>query len=188
MTQPLVFYGDARLRQPGKPVNKITVEIQQLINDLLETMRAAHGVGLAAQQVGKALQVAVIDVTGVKERESKMWINDKPVDPELHMPIILINPKITGTKKKVLGPEGCLSFPDISVDIPRSQRVTVVTQTLDGGIFKFDAAGLLGRACQHEYDHLHGKLLLDMMTPQQRTEWKIKLDEIQAMGHASRQA
>ncbi len=161
MIREIVHYDNPVLRAKGKPVGAITAETKAFVADLFDTMRAARGVGLASQQVGEALQLAVIDVTGVKERPSKMWIKGVPVDPEEHMPMVLINPVLKLTKTKVIGHEGCLSFPGLTVDVARAQRVSVKTQTMDGGTFEFDAAGLLGRAVQHEVDHLHGKLFID---------------------------
>ena len=168
MIREIVHYDAPVLRAKGREVGAITPEIRKLVDDLFDTMRAARGVGLASQQIGEAIQVAVIDVTGVKERPSKMWIDGKPVDPEEHMPIILINPVLKSTKTKVIGHEGCLSFPDLTLDIARAQRVSVKTRTLDGKEFQFDAAGLLGRAVLHEVDHLHGRLFIDHISPEER--------------------
>lgn len=168
MIRPIVHYDAPILRAKGKEVGRITPEIEVLIADLFDTMRAAHGVGLAAQQIGVALQVAVIDVTGIKERPSKMWIKGEIVDPEEHMPLVLINPVLKPTKTKVVAHEGCLSFPDLTLDIARSQRVGVKTRTRDGGTFEFDAGGLLGRAVLHEVDHLHGKLFIDHLNAEDR--------------------
>ena len=106
--------GQARPRRPG------LAEIRKLVDDLFDTMRDARGVGLAAQQIGEAIQVAVIDVTGIKERPSKMWIKGEPVDPEAHMPLVLINPVVKPTKTKVISHEGCLSFPGLTLDIARA--------------------------------------------------------------------
>ncbi len=139
MIREIVHYDAPILRAKGKPVGAITKEIEALVADLFDTMRAARGVGLASQQIGVALQVAVIDVTGIKERPSKMWIAGKPVDPEEHMPIILINPVLRPTKKKEISHEGCLSFPGLTLDIARSQRVGVKTLQMDGSTFVFVA-------------------------------------------------
>ncbi len=168
MIREIVHYDAPVLRATGKPVDKITPEIRQLIDDLFDTMRAARGVGLAAQQIGEAAQVAVIDVTGIKERPSKMWIKGEPVDPEAHMPIVLINPVLKPTKTKVTSHEGCLSFPGLTLDIARPARVSVKTRTLDGGTIEFDAGGLLGRAVLHEVDHLHGRLFIDLLSAEDR--------------------
>jgi len=168
MTREIVHYDAAVLRAKGKEVGAITPAVKTLVADLLETMHSARGVGLAAQQIGEAVQVAVIDITGVKERASKMWIGGKPVIPEEYMPIILINPVLKSTKTKILSHEGCLSFPGLTLDIARSQRVSVKTRTLDGGVFEFDAGGLLGRAVLHEVDHLHGRLFIDHISAEER--------------------
>jgi len=178
MIREIVHYDAPVLRAKGKEVGAITPEIRKLIEDLFDTMRAARGVGLASQQIGEAIQVAVIDVTGIKERPSKMWIDGLPVDPEAHMPLILINPALKTTKTKVIGHEGCLSFPDLTLDIARAQRVSVKTRTLDGKEFEFDAAGLLGRAVLHEVDHLHGRLFIDHVSPEERKAIREDLEYI----------
>jgi peptide deformylase len=178
MIREIVHYDAPALRSKGREVGKITPKIHALIADLFDSMRAARGIGLAAQQIGEAVQVAVIDVTGVKERPSKMWIDGKPVDPEEHMPLVLIDPVLKPTKTKVVGHEGCLSFPGLSLDIPRPQRVSVKTRTLDGGHFEFDAAGLLGRAVLHEVDHLHGRLFIDHVDSKMRREIREDLEYI----------
>ena len=168
MIREIVHYDAPVLRAKGKPVEKITPEIRRLVDDLFDTMREARGVGLAAQQIGEAVQVAVIDVTGIKERPSRMWIKGGPVDPEAHMPIVLINPELKSTKTKITSHEGCLSFPGLTLDIARATRVSVKTRTLEGGTLEFDAGGLLGRAVLHEVDHLHGRLFIDLITPEER--------------------
>ena len=178
MIREIVHYDAPVLRAKGRPVGEITPAIRALVDDLFDTMREARGVGLAAQQIGEAIQVAVIDITGVKERPSKMWIAGKPVDPEAYMPLILINPVVKPTKTKVIGHEGCLSFPDLTLDIARAQRVAVKTRTLDGGEFEFDAGQLLGRAVLHEVDHLNGKLFIDHISAEERRAIRDDLDHI----------
>ena len=168
MIRDIVHYDAPILRTKGREVGEITPEVESLIADLLDTMRAAHGVGLAAQQIGVALQVAVIDVTGIKERPSRMWLEGEVVDPEEYMPLVLINPVLKPTKTKVAAHEGCLSFPDLTLEIARAQRVGVITRTRDGGTFAFDAGGLLGRAVLHEVDHLQGKLFIDHLNAADR--------------------
>jgi peptide deformylase len=121
MIREVVHYDAPVLRAKGREVREITPEIRTLVTDLLDSMRHAHGVGLAAQQIGVAMQVAVIDVTGVKERPSQMWIAGQAVDPEEHMPLILINPVLKPIKKKILSHEGCLSFPGLTLDIARDR-------------------------------------------------------------------
>ena len=170
MIREIVHYDNPILRAKGKlvPPGPASPQLRKLLEDLFDTMRHAHGVGLAAQQIGEAIQVAVIDITGIKERPSKMWIKGEPVDPEAHMPIILINPEVKGTKTKVTSHEGCLSFPGLTLDIARATRVSVKSQTPEGKTVEFDAAGLLGRAVLHETDHLHGKLFIDHISANDR--------------------
>jgi peptide deformylase len=178
MIREIVHYDAPVLRAKGREVGEINPEIHALVDDLLATMRHARGVGLAAQQIGVALQVAVIDVTGIKERPSKMWIAGKPVDPEAFMPLILINPALKPTKTKIVSHEGCLSFPGLTLDIARAQRVAVKTRTLEGGKLEFDAAGLLGRAVLHEVDHLHGRLYIDQLGAAERRAIREDLEYI----------
>ncbi|MDX6766806.1 MAG: peptide deformylase [Candidatus Methylacidiphilales bacterium] len=180
MILPIIPYGHAVLRKKGRTVPAITPEIRQLVADMIETMRAAHGVGLAAQQIGQDLQLCVIEITPEvsKERPSRKWVDGKETDPHEHMPLVLVNPVIEMTKKKETGPEGCLSFPGLTADIVRGYRVKVTHQDLEGKTHTFEAAGLLGRAVQHEYDHLQGVLFIDRMDPADRAELK---DEIEAL-------
>jgi peptide deformylase len=182
MILPIVRYGDPVLRKKGAQIPSITSDISKLIGDMLDTMREAQGVGLAAQQIGKALQLALVDVTGVTKRPSKMWIEGKEVDPLNYMPMVLINPVISGTKKKYTEGDGCLSFPRIYTDITRSVRIEVECLNGEGNPVKFEAAGLLGRAIQHEVDHLNGILFIDHIDAEERRELKPLLEIIKAGG------
>jgi len=176
MIREIVHYDAPVLRAKGREVGAITPEIKTLVEDLLDSMRAAHGVGLAAQQIGEAVQVAVVNITGIKERPSRMWIKGEPVNPEDYMPLILINPVLKPVKTKILSHEGCLSFPGLTLDIARAQRVSVKTLKLDGSVFQFDAGGLLSRAILHEVDHLHGKLFVDYLSAEERRAIKEDLE------------
>lgn len=178
MILPIVLYGNPILRKKGASVFPLTKERLQLIENMLETMSQERGIGLAAQQVGHALQLAVVDVSSVEDRPSKMWIEDKEVDPKAHMPFFLLDPKIQLVKSKEVGWEGCLSFPGIEAKISRSKRVHVVTKRADGSVFEFEAAGLLGRAIQHEYDHLQGVLFTDRMLPEDLKNLRSQIDAI----------
>ena len=178
MILPLTYYGNPVLRQKGEEIKTITAKIKTLVDDMLETMRHYEGVGLAAQQVGQALQLAVIDVTGITERPSRMWIDGKEVNPDEHMPLVLINPSIQTIKTKEIGSEGCLSFPEVTAEISRSKRVKVSAQGLDGKTFAFEADGLLGRAVQHEYDHLQGVLFTDRMDAEDRASQRAAIDAV----------
>jgi peptide deformylase len=180
MILPVVKYGDPVLRKKGAPIEKITPEIKRLVDDMFETMYDAAGVGLAAQQVGHALQLAVIDVRAVKDRPSTMEIDGGAVDVNAHMPLVLINPKITPFGNPAKGPEGCLSFPDIYTDITRPESVEVEAMGTEGKTVRFKAGGLLSRAVQHEVDHLNGILFIDRMTTEAKAEVKDEIDALQA--------
>lgn len=180
MILKVVKYGDPVLRKRGARVEKITPEIRQLVEDMLETMYAAKGVGLAAQQVGVALQVTVIDVRGVTDRPSSLELNGTPADVDGFMPLVLLNPEISPAGDPVAGPEGCLSFPEVYADVVRPERVDVTALDRDGEPIRFRCGGLLARAVQHETDHLHGILFIDRMDKQAKAEVQDDLDFIQA--------
>ena len=185
MKLPVVQYGHPVLRQKGARIEKITPEIQQLIADMLETMYHAKGVGLAAQQVGRALQLTVIDVREITDRPSTLELNGAPADPASIMPLVLINPEWKPVNDPVAGPEGCLSFPEIYADIPRPETIDVTATNDKGEKISFRAGGLLSRAIQHEYDHLHGILFIDHMD--KPTLKKIK-PELDGISYATRNA
>jgi len=180
MVLPVVKFGTPVLRQKGARIEAITPAIKKLIADMLETMYAHKGVGLAAQQVGLALQLTVIDVRGITDRPSSLEVAGQPVEVAELMPLILINPEITAVGKPVSGPEGCLSFPEIFADITRSDMVDVKAMNQEGKIIEFRCGGLLARAVQHETDHLHGILFIDRMDKKTKEELRPELDELQA--------
>jgi len=177
---PIVKYGHPVLRQKGARVEKITPEITRLIEDMFETMHAAAGVGLAAQQVGQALQLTVLDVRGVKDRPSTIEVNGDPVDVAALMPLVLINPELKPSGDPVSGPEGCLSFPQIYEEIARPASVEVAALDEKGRGVRFKAGGLLARAIQHEVDHLNGILFIDRMTSKTKQALKPELETLQA--------
>src|SRR5437660_543906 len=125
MILEITKYGNPVLRQKGATIEKLTPEIKKLIADMFETMRERHGVGLAAQQIGKALRLTVIDVSGVEDRPSTLELDGKPADPLSIMPLVLINPEIKPFGDLVKSGEGCLSFPEIFAEIARPQFVDV---------------------------------------------------------------
>jgi peptide deformylase len=185
MKLPVVQYGHPVLRQKGARIEKITAEIEQLIADMFETMYHAKGVGLAAQQVGKALQLTVIDVREITDRPSKLELNGESVDPASFMPLVLINPEWRAINDPVEGPEGCLSFPEIYADISRPETIDVVAMNEKGEKIEFRAGGLLSRAVQHEYDHLHGVLFIDRM---KKADLKKIRPELDGLVYATRNA
>lgn len=162
MTLTIVKYGHPVLRQRGKRIEAVTPEIRELAANMLETMRASAGVGLAAQQIGQPLLLMVLDVRE-SERPSTLQVNEAEADIAAHMPMVLLNPVLSEAAGKEVGFEGCLSFPAISADICRAESITVSAMSLDGKPLKFRCGGLLARVIQHENDHLHGVLFVDRM-------------------------
>jgi peptide deformylase len=186
MILKIVKYGTPVLRTKGARVEAVTAEIKTLIADMLETMYAHKGVGLAAQQIGKALQVTVIDVRGVTDRPSSLELEGKPADVVDFMPLVLINPVIKPVSESVAGPEGCLSFPEIYADIARPDVIDVKALDRNGKTIEFRCGGLLSRAVQHETDHLQGILFIDRMDKKTKEELRAELEELQAETRAER--
>jgi peptide deformylase len=179
MILPILQYGDPILRAKAERIEKIDERIRDLAANMIETMHEAHGVGLAAQQIGEALQVTVLDVSAVEDRPSTLKLSGKDVDPKSAMPIVLINPEVDLRGEMELGVEGCLSFPEITGDIERAQSVLVRAQSLEGEMFQVEASGLLARAIQHEHDHLHGILFIDRMNSAAKAALSSRLKRLQ---------
>ncbi len=173
------LYGDPVLRTKGKKVGEVSQRIRQLADDMIETMHAANGVGLAAQQIGEALQLTVIDVSQAEDRPSTLKIDGREVELEAAMPLILVNPEAELGKEIVSGTEGCLSFPEITAEIDRPESVEVRAETLDGSSIRIEATGLLARALQHEIDHLNGILFIDRMNSGVRAGLSGRLKRLQ---------
>ncbi len=180
MILKVVKYGEPVLRKKGAKIESITPEIRKLIEDMFETMYAYKGVGLAAQQIGVAVQLTVIDVRGVTDRPSTLELDGKPAKVDEFMPLVLINPEVKPVGDPVAGPEGCLSFPEVYADVIRPESVDVKALNKDGKAFQFRCGGLLARAVQHETDHLHGILFIDRMDKKAKAEVQDELDMIQA--------
>ncbi|HWL89038.1 MAG TPA: peptide deformylase [Polyangiaceae bacterium] len=149
----ILHYPDKRLRIPGEKVDPARISdkaIQTLIDDMAETMYAAPGVGLAATQIGVALQLFIVDVAG----------EDEPSDLR-----VFINPEIIEKVDAIVWSEGCLSFPGITEEIERAAHIRARAFDRDGKLFEIEAGELLAVAIQHEYDHLLGKLMIDHLGP-----------------------
>jgi peptide deformylase len=147
----LVYYPNACLKTPTKPVEKIDDDIRVLIDDMYETMYACRGVGLAAPQIGISLRVAVIDVS-----------DDKSA------PLCLVNPEILALGEEEIMHEGCLSIPGGYDQVKRATRVKIRAQDRDGKVYELEAEGLLAEAIQHEVDHLEGILYIDKISKLRR--------------------
>ena len=178
-------YGDPVLRKKGVRVTDVTPEIHHLIADMFETMEAHHGVGLAAHQVGHALQLTVIDIRPIEDRPSTLHLDGKPADPNSIMPLVLLNPVVKAVGEPVPGSEGCLSFPKLYGEIERPESVDVTATNEKGEAISFRCGGLLARCVQHEADHLHGILFIDRMSRETKEELKPDLDDLQAATKAA---
>jgi len=167
----IIKYGHPVLREKGKRIDRVTAVIRQLAADMVETMYAADGVGLAAQQVDQPLLLTVIDVSATEHP----WT----ITPALSMPLILVNPVLSHPVGEQTGNEGCLSIPEVSAQIRRAAQVTVRAHDLDGRELHFECTGLLARAAQHEVDHLNGILFVDRMDAATRASISGKLKKLQ---------
>src|SRR5437588_1137354 len=179
MRLSILQYGDPILRAKGKHIENIDNRIRELAQNMIDTMHAANGVGLAALQVGESLQLTVLDVSQVEDRPSTMKLNGENTDPQSAMPLVLINPEIDLGSETEMGTEGCLSFPEITGEIERAKSVTVRARNLDGEAIEIEATGFLARAIQHEVDHLNGILFIDRMSSAAKTSLSSKLKRLQ---------
>lgn len=175
MVLKIVRYPEPVLRAKCRAIPEPTAEVRQLAHDMLETMREANGVGLAAPQVGRDVQLAVIDVSHNPKCISFLRINGEPAQMPEHMPVVFLNPVLELGKDKETDEEGCLSFPRLRGDIRRSEVIKVTFQTLNGDTQVWETDGLLARAFQHEIDHLNGVLFIDRMSAAAKVGLKRKL-------------
>ena len=164
MVLPIVRYPAQVLRVKCHAVKEVTERHRKLAADMLETMKDAQGVGLAAPQVAVDEQMAVIDVSHDPECISYLRVNGEDKKLADFMPIVFLNPTIEGGKVKESGEEGCLSIPELRAKVTRPEGVKVTYQTLDGETVTVETDGLLARAFQHEIDHLNGVLFIDRVS------------------------
>jgi peptide deformylase len=167
MIYPIVKYGDPVLETPAKTITHFNDELRKLADDMFESMYEAHGVGLAAPQIGIGKRIVVIDITFKEDPEAKM---------------VLINPEIIHTEGRQRSSEGCLSLPDFREDVTRANKVTVKAQGLDGKWFEETGEGLLARAFLHEVDHLNGKLYITHISALKRDLMKRKIRKLVRAG------
>jgi peptide deformylase len=178
MILDIASFDHPALRAPGTRVEKFDAQLIALVDDMIETMRHAEGLGLAAQQIGRPLQLFILDVPQIKKRPSAMRIRGRSIDFEALMPLALVNAEVETFGKIHTEGEGCLSFPEVSADVARPLSVRVKANLLDGTPFEFEADGLLARAVQHELDHTRGILFIDRATPDTRAKFD---DEIRRL-------
>jgi peptide deformylase len=167
MILKIVKYPDPVLQQPGEPVTEFDAELRKFVANMFETMYASQGIGLAAQQVGVAKRVTVIDLSGGKDPEQKL---------------VLINPEVIFREGKQYEEEGCLSFPEIREKISRAAKVRIRAQDEKGKWFEMDGEELLSRAFQHEIDHLDGMLFIFRMSALKRDLTLRKIRKMQREG------
>lgn len=159
MIRPLVYYGDARLRKKCQPIEKISPEVEVLASDLIESMGAYLGAGLAAPQIGALVQMFVIAYVGTDEEGAPIM-----GDPEIY-----INPRILSySEEKITFEEGCLSLPGLRAPVERSFKIEIESLRLDGTLRKETADGWRARVILHEYDHLNGALFIDRVSKKER--------------------
>jgi peptide deformylase len=163
MIYPIVKFGNPVLERSAEPVKDFDGELKKLVEDMFESMYAAHGVGLAAPQIGLSKRLAVIDVT-FKE------------DP--HAKLVLVNPEIIHTEGKQTQSEGCLSIPDFREPVSRPKKVTIRAQDIHGKWFEKTGEELLARAFLHETDHLNGKLYISHISALKRDLLKRKIRKL----------
>src|SRR5437868_15202067 len=160
MIYPIVKFGDPVLERPAAAVKVFDDELEKLVEDMFESMYAAHGVGLAAPQIGISKRLAVVDVTFKEDPNAKL---------------VLVNPEIIHKEGKQTQDEGCLSIPEFREPVMRPKRVTVRAQDVTGKFFEHTGEDLLARAFMHETDHLNGRLYIHHISALKRDLMKRKI-------------
>jgi len=167
MIYPIVKYGNPVLEKPAEKVTEFDNDLEKLIEDMFESMYEAHGVGLAAPQIGIARRIAVVDVTFKEDPNAKL---------------VLINPEIIHTEGKHTQSEGCLSIPEFRENVTRPNKVTVRAQDVKGNWYEKTGEELLARAFLHETDHLNGKLYISHLSALKRDLMKRKIKKLMKAG------
>jgi peptide deformylase len=167
MLRPILRYGERPLHTPAAPVTRFDDELQRLIDDMIETMYAAPGIGLAAPQVGVPLRVVVVDLSVGRDRAQL---------------ITLVNPEFVQREGTQLEEEGCLSVPGFNATVLRPSRVVVQGFDREENLQTFEGTGLLARAFQHEMDHLDGRLFVDRLRGIKRDVIVRKIQKLQRTG------
>jgi peptide deformylase len=167
MVYPIVKFGDPVLEKKAATITDFDGELRKLADDMFESMYAAHGVGLAAPQIGISKRIAVIDVTFKEDPDAK---------------IVLVNPEIVHTEGRQTSNEGCLSIPEFREKVTRPMKVTVRAQNLEGKTIEVKGEELLARALLHETDHLNGKLYINHVSALKRDLIKRKIRKLMKAG------
>jgi len=180
MIRDIVQYGHPVLRQKCRPVTEVDDALRELVDDMLETMVDANGVGLAAPQVGEDIRLAVIDVSHDPECISMLKVNGEDAELESIMPLVFINPELIYSQEKEAAVEGCLSIQGIRAEVRRPAAVIAKLPQLDGSLLEIETDGLLARALQHETDHLNGVLFVDRLSAVGKVSMKNRLKRLLA--------
>jgi peptide deformylase len=167
MIYPIVKFGDPVLEKPAEPVTAFDEKLKKLVEDMFESMYAAHGVGLAAPQIGISKRLAVIDITFKDDPDAKL---------------VLANPEIIHTEGKHRQNEGCLSIPEFREPVTRAQKVTIRAQDVNGKWYEKTGEDLLARAFLHETDHLNGKLYISHISALKRDLIKRRIRKLAKAG------
>jgi len=167
MIYPIVKFGNPVLEKPSEPVTAFDGELQKLVEDMFESMYAAHGVGLAAPQIGVCKRLAVVDITFREDPDAKL---------------VLVNPEIIHTEGRQTQNEGCLSIPEFREPVTRPRKVTIRAQDVSGNLFERTGEELLARAFLHETDHLNGKLYIHHLSTLKRDMIKRKIRKLMKAG------
>jgi len=167
MIYPIVKFGNPVLEKPSEPVTSFGGELQRLVEDMFESMYAAHGVGLAAPQIGVCKRLAVVDITFKEDPNAKL---------------VLVNPEIIHTEGRQTQNEGCLSIPEFREPVTRPRKVTIRAQDVSGNVFEKTGEELLARAFLHETDHLNGKLYIHHLSTLKRDMIKRKIRKLMKAG------
>ncbi len=175
---PITKLGHPVLRAKAGEITEIDDALRRFAGDMLETMYAHDGCGLAANQVGVTRRLIVLDVREAKKRPSVLRIDGKSRPVHKHMPMVLVNPEIEFGPERETGTEACLSIPGVHGEVDRARVVRARARDLDGNPVEFEAEGLLSRALQHEVDHLDGILFIDRLDAAERRR---VADELHAM-------
>ena len=178
MVLEITQYGNPVLRKKCSKVTEVNEEIKQLGEDMVETMVAAQGVGLAAPQIDRDLQMAVVDVSHDPECITYLKVDGKDTSLDNLMPLIFVNPELEFGKGKESATEGCLSIDGINAEVRRPADVKATLELLDGRTIVVETDGLLSRAIQHEVDHLNGILFVDRLTAASKLSIKRKLKRL----------